>query len=164
MSDVKADVRFEVALRDNFTCQYCGARPGHAEIEIDHLVPVSMRGSDNPENLVAACKKCNRTKGASILFPESMIEGIDSLDKEWRVHRSFGDWQVKFCAEQMVLELTPWEYWIPIERAFEPDWLAKDWDEEWKSDFLRAIAYFRSLLRPQAESKGLAAIEEGSSE
>ena len=60
-----ARLRSEVFERDNYTCQYCGQRGG--ELECDHVHPVSKGGSNHTENLVAACKACNREKRAKTL-------------------------------------------------------------------------------------------------
>ncbi len=49
--------------RDRNTCQYCGARPGTAELSIDHLVPRSRGGRSTWENCALACLDCNRKKG-----------------------------------------------------------------------------------------------------
>lgn len=46
--------------RDNFTCQYCKQKGGI--LEIDHVVPFSKGGSDDINNLVTSCRKCNRQK------------------------------------------------------------------------------------------------------
>ncbi len=46
--------------RDKYTCQYCSKR---TELTIDHVLPRSRGGKDTWENLVAACRKCNVTKG-----------------------------------------------------------------------------------------------------
>ena len=49
--------------RDNFTCQYCGSRPGTQELTLDHVVPRSMGGRTTWENCVLACTACNTRKG-----------------------------------------------------------------------------------------------------
>lgn len=69
--------RRNVLARDGFTCQYCGVRPGQAELTLDHVVPRAQavggrvrtaQGRDVPvhgwENVVACCKTCNFSKGA----------------------------------------------------------------------------------------------------
>lgn len=62
MAQVVTDkLRFEVFKRDQFTCQYCNGRGG--ELEVDHIIPVSKGGTNNIDNLVTACKACNRGKG-----------------------------------------------------------------------------------------------------
>ena len=52
-----------VMLRDEFQCQYCGARPGLTALNIDHVIPKSRGGLDTWDNLVTACKTCNVRKG-----------------------------------------------------------------------------------------------------
>ncbi len=60
---VLAPTRRSVALRDNFTCQYCGATPGRGLLTLDHIVPRSRGGVTSWENVVAACRSCNMHKG-----------------------------------------------------------------------------------------------------
>lgn len=55
--------RFEVLRRDNYTCRYC--RSVENELTVDHVTPVALGGSDDPDNLVAACKDCNSGKASS---------------------------------------------------------------------------------------------------
>ncbi len=55
-----AFTRFNVFLRDGFTCQYCGDT---AELTFDHVVPRSRGGRTTWENIVAACSPCNLRKG-----------------------------------------------------------------------------------------------------
>ena len=57
--------RYEVLRRDNHTCRYCGATAPDATLTVDHVVPVSLGGTDKPDNLVAACRDCNAGKAAS---------------------------------------------------------------------------------------------------
>jgi len=57
--------RFEVFKRDRFTCLYCGRRVPEVILQVDHVVPVSAGGTDDPENLLTSCEECNLGKGAS---------------------------------------------------------------------------------------------------
>lgn len=57
--------RFEVLKRDAHTCQYCGEKAPDVTLHIDHVIPVSLGGTDDPGNLVAACKDCNLGKASS---------------------------------------------------------------------------------------------------
>lgn len=57
-----AFTRFNVFLRDGFTCQYCGDNSG-SELTFDHVVPRSRGGRTTWENIVAACSPCNLRKG-----------------------------------------------------------------------------------------------------
>lgn len=55
-------IRIRIFERDDFTCQYCGVRG--VDLECDHVLPVSRGGSSDDDNLVTACKPCNRSKRA----------------------------------------------------------------------------------------------------
>ena len=57
-----AAVRIRAMKRDKFTCQYCGISGSEAELEIDHIVPISKGGSNHISNLATACRKCNLEK------------------------------------------------------------------------------------------------------
>ena len=59
---VSKRLRFEILRRDNHTCQYCGEKAPDVTLHVDHVVPVTLGGSDKPDNLVAACKDCNLGK------------------------------------------------------------------------------------------------------
>jgi 5-methylcytosine-specific restriction endonuclease McrA len=55
--------RRNVAKRDHFICQYCGAQPGADSITIDHVLPRSQGGASSWTNCAAACLGCNTKKG-----------------------------------------------------------------------------------------------------
>lgn len=58
-----AFTRFNVFLRDSFTCQYCGTPHTAEDLTFDHVVPKSRGGRTTWENIVAACSPCNLHKG-----------------------------------------------------------------------------------------------------
>jgi len=55
-----AFTRFNVFLRDRFSCQYCGSKE---DLTFDHLVPRSRGGRTIWTNVVTACATCNLLKG-----------------------------------------------------------------------------------------------------
>jgi len=58
--------RFNVFLRDMFTCQYCARQlPAH-DLTFDHLVPRSRGGRTCWTNIVTACSECNLRKGSRL--------------------------------------------------------------------------------------------------
>lgn len=59
-----AFTRFNLFLRDEFACQYCGAK---GELTFDHVVPRARGGITSWENVVAACSPCNLRKGSKTL-------------------------------------------------------------------------------------------------
>ena len=58
-----AFTRFNVFLRDHFTCQYCGANRSANDLTFDHVVPRSRGGRTTWHNVIAACSTCNLKKG-----------------------------------------------------------------------------------------------------
>lgn len=54
-----AFTRFNVFLRDRFTCQYCGYTE---DLTFDHLIPRSRGGRTTWDNVVTACAPCNLRK------------------------------------------------------------------------------------------------------
>jgi hypothetical protein len=67
-------VRFEVFKRDNFTCQYCGAKAPDVVLEIDHIDPHAKGGSCDVINLLTSCFECNRGKSDRKLSDMSVVE------------------------------------------------------------------------------------------
>lgn len=64
-----AFTRFNLFLRDEFACQYCGAT---GDLTFDHVVPRASGGVTSWENVVAACSKCNLHKGSKSLRRSGM--------------------------------------------------------------------------------------------
>jgi 5-methylcytosine-specific restriction endonuclease McrA len=58
-SRVPDDVKQLVWRRDGGRCQNCNST---TELQYDHIIPVSMGGSSNPENIELLCGPCNRAK------------------------------------------------------------------------------------------------------
>lgn len=57
-----AFTRFNVFLRDRFTCQYCTGRFAVEDLTFDHVIPRSRGGRTTWENVVTACASCNLSK------------------------------------------------------------------------------------------------------
>lgn len=72
-------VRYGIFARDGFACQYCGAGGPYVRLTVDHVLPVSAGGGDEPTNLVTACHSCNCSKNAHVLddLPQAVIEALD---------------------------------------------------------------------------------------
>ncbi len=63
---VSKRLRYEILRRDNHTCRYCGCGVDEgAQLTIDHVRPIALGGTDNADNLVAACRDCNYGKSSS---------------------------------------------------------------------------------------------------
>ena len=53
------NLRASILERDNYTCAYCGVQPCNS---VDHVIPIARGGTDEWDNLVAACGTCNSRK------------------------------------------------------------------------------------------------------
>jgi len=58
--------------RDRNLCLYCGDEHPDRELTRDHVVPRSRGGSDQWDNVVAACRRCNHRKGDRLPHERSM--------------------------------------------------------------------------------------------
>jgi 5-methylcytosine-specific restriction endonuclease McrA len=58
-----AFTRFNVFLRDRFSCVYCNEEMPTHDLTFDHVIPRSRGGRTSWENVVTACGPCNLRKG-----------------------------------------------------------------------------------------------------
>lgn len=58
--------RYEVLKRAGGRCELCGVSMEERRLEVDHIIPRSLGGSDDPSNLQALCWLCNATKEPGI--------------------------------------------------------------------------------------------------
>lgn len=70
---VPAFTRFNVFLRDQFSCQYCGSTE---DLTFDHVVPRARGGRTSWENVTTACAPCNLRKGGRMPAEAGMIPKI----------------------------------------------------------------------------------------
>lgn len=59
-SKMSESMRYDVLKRDNFRCQICGASSKDgANLQVDHIIPVSKGGKTEMNNLQTLCSRCN---------------------------------------------------------------------------------------------------------
>lgn len=105
MARKPAFTRFNVFLRDRWTCQYCGDLYKTHELTFDHVIPRSRGGRTTWDNIVTACQCCNTRKGSRMpheveMHPlrEPAIPSIHLLQEHGRkfppnfLHESWGDY------------------------------------------------------------------------
>jgi hypothetical protein len=84
------------AALDGWPCVYCGEEAQ----AVDHVVPRSRGGTDEPANLVPACRSCNATKSAQSLdgWIENLERAVRRLEGARHIRRlaseglPFDDW------------------------------------------------------------------------
>lgn len=66
-SKMSESMRYDVLKRDNFRCQICGASSKDgANLQVDHIIPVSKGGKTEMKNLQTLCSRCNIGKSNKI--------------------------------------------------------------------------------------------------
>lgn len=110
--------RYEVLRRDNHTCRYCGGVAPDVKLTVDHVTPVALGGTDDPSNLVAACRDCNYGK-ASTSPDEVLVQQVGEDDMRWAD-------AIKRAAEAMAAE--------PGRAKTRHAWFLEEW-QKWDSDY-----------------------------
>jgi HNH endonuclease len=61
---ISAVVQLQVREQANFLCEFCHAAEcwQYVRFTVDHVIPISLGGSDYLDNLALACFHCNRQK------------------------------------------------------------------------------------------------------
>ena len=83
-------LRIERAAR--YRCGYCHTQSAAIgmPLEIDHLIPLSLGGTSEEENLWLACPQCNRYKAAQVeaVDPEigQMVALFNPRAQRWQEH------------------------------------------------------------------------------
>lgn len=89
--------RLNVALRDEFCCQYCKQQLPLKSLTYDHVIPRSRGGKTEWTNIVMACRPCNQHKDcrtpeeAGMPHPRPQVPSwlpprgpsFDDIEKEW---------------------------------------------------------------------------------
>lgn len=132
---VSKRLRYEILRRDNNTCRYCGQSAPDVKLTVDHVVPTALGGSDDPSNLVAACKDCNAGKSAS--SPDAaLVAAADEKAMRWSqaMTRVVEERAAELAAERARTDPfdTAWSAWTvngqPVPR-----------DPNWKNSILRFL-------------------------
>lgn len=109
-------LRFEVLRRDQFSCRYCGRRAPEVALEVDHVQPKVLGGSDDPSNLVTSCSDCNRGKASTVPESSTVAEVVNDQAAWTAATRAAAELQaVQRRAERQRVELfdaewTSWTY------------------------------------------------------
>lgn len=76
-------LRFEILRRDGHTCRYCGAMAPDVPLTVDHVIPTTLGGADEPANLVTACQPCNAGK-SSMPADAAIVEDVEADALRWK--------------------------------------------------------------------------------
>lgn len=106
---IRDSTRLGIYIRDGFRCVYCGrsARELRMGLTLDHLVPVSLGGSNAPSNLVTCCRSCNSSRRALPLW-QFVADLPDLEDCRRRVRNAQRSQLPRQEARALLLERPKW--------------------------------------------------------
>lgn len=91
-SNLPETVRELVRQRARSLCEYCHTDETwqYVPFTIDHVQPIQLNGTDDPDNLALACFHCNRQKGkrVSAIDPKTGVEVslFNPRQQKWSDH------------------------------------------------------------------------------
>lgn len=141
---VSKRLRFEVLRRDNHTCRYCGRSAPEVKLTVDHVIPETLGGSDDPSNLVAACADCNAGK-SSVPADAPLVADVAKDALRWAL-------AMEQAAEEQSIERLQVK---AIEDAFTDEWCM--WKDRRGNTVDRPTAWTQSLH--QFRKAGLSDLE-----
>ena len=132
-------LRFQVFWRDGFTCQYCGRKPPEVVLEVDHIIPRSEGGTDNIENLVTACRDCNRSKHKKLVAPAARLQELKEKSEQLQAFIEYAKQVEKAYKEMVQAVIEQWRKKFGYESNEMPEW-----------DFVKSLHFFvRQLPLPE---------------
>lgn len=107
-SQVPKFSRYNVYLRDKFTCQYCGKKFNYNDLTFDHIVPRCRGGQTDWSNITTACKECNSNKGCKTLDGRKFV----LLSKPHVPSNRELLKNLKEIQNEVSVQMKIWEQWI----------------------------------------------------
>ena len=108
---MKKEIRQQVYNKHNGHCAYCGCELEYKDMQVEHIKPQRVGGTDDIENLIPTCRLCNHYKRGNDLdsFRNWLLGGlIDRIRKIYivRVAEKYGmvtfhEWDKKFYYENV---------------------------------------------------------------
>lgn len=68
--------RYNIYLRDDFTCQYCEEKFQTTDLTFDHMIPKYLGGVSSWDNIVTSCRTCNQKKGNKLCEEAGMFPKV----------------------------------------------------------------------------------------
>lgn len=71
-------IKYQLVIDQRHECFYCHKYLSHKQATVDHKIPSGRGGTDDYDNLCAACQPCNNEKGVmnELEFKEALSTGI----------------------------------------------------------------------------------------
>ena len=73
-ADLKKQSRLKLYERAGGKCEHCGRKLDYHDMQLPHVVPASMNGTNNPNNLMCLCPECHHLIHANAVVNHELIE------------------------------------------------------------------------------------------
>ena len=73
-ADLKQQSRRKLHERAGGKCEHCGRELDYHDMQLHHVVPASMNGTNNPNNLMCLCPECHHLIHANAVVNHELIE------------------------------------------------------------------------------------------
>lgn len=83
-------------------CQLCGRRIGFHDMTVDHIIPLEKGGSNDLDNIQAACAVCNRFKAN--VYPDVFFDRITEIFM-YQMGKQYNDNLAWKMARNMLMEI-----------------------------------------------------------
>jgi HNH endonuclease len=89
---ISVQLRQQVIVAADYRCEYCksSSRLTGTPLVMEHILPRSLSGTDDPENLAASCYRCNEFKGAKTHATDpdtnQLVELFNPRIQTWAKH------------------------------------------------------------------------------
>lgn len=78
--------------RSGGICACCGKKLTTKTMTMDHIIPISRGGTNEPENLIALCEDCNKQKGNMLYMPIGYYKAMENRSELLRMERHVEAW------------------------------------------------------------------------
>lgn len=90
-ANVRQNLRWAINFRDGLLCWICGSDLSKVEPffrTLDHLIPISAGGTNDPSNLACACRSCNSQRKTETT-PEQKIKIQEIVERSSVIEMKF---------------------------------------------------------------------------
>lgn len=78
--------------RSGGICACCGKKLTTKTMTMDHIIPISRGGTNEPENLIALCEPCNKQKGNLLYMPIGYYKAMENQSELRQMERHVEKW------------------------------------------------------------------------
>lgn len=112
------DMRWYIYEKSGRTCAHCGkALDFNKDFTVEHVIPLHKGGTNNPNNLIALCRTCNKEKSDNVIepikyykyLPKDQLKELEALFEQYLA-------QTDWLAYDNLFRTDHEEFSVPVEQ------------------------------------------------